>query len=326
MPSDQHTDTQRRRALLTGGRGFIGSHLVQALLAAGWEVHLLLRPGPCPSAKDVHIHPYRGETADVVQAMERSQPEVVFHLASLFLAQHTPEQVIPLLQSNVLLGTQMLEAMRIAGVSSFVNTGTCWQYFENDTYSPVNLYAATKQAFEDVLAYYVEAAGVRAITLSLFDTYGRRDTRRKLLPLLLDSLENDTVLEMSPGEQQLDLLHVDDLCAAYLCAAELVSDPQLPPATTYAVSGGQRRSLREIVNLLAQAAGRPLRIAWGAKPYRERELMQPWRGTPLPGWSPRIDLLAGFRDVLEERSLLRSGPPALFHRSTQVSPQVHGSV
>lgn len=312
--------------MLTGGRGFVGSHLVQALLAAGWEVHLLLRPGPCRHSGDVETHLYQGETSDVVQALQRSQPDVVFHLASLFLAQHTPEQVLPLLQSNVLLGAQLLEGMRIAGVHSLVNTGTCWQYFERETYAPVNLYAATKQAFEDVLAYYVQAAGVRAITLSLFDTYGRGDTRKKLLPLLLDSLENDSTLEMSPGEQVLDLLHIDDLCAAYLHAAELVSDVQRTPATTYAVSGGQRRSLREIVDLLEQAAGRPLRVAWGAKPYREREVMQPWNGTPLPGWRPRIDLLAGLRDVLEERSLRKYSPPAVFHPAGRIplGMEAHG--
>ena len=64
--------------------------------------------------------------------------------------------------------------------------------------------------------------------------------------------------------------------------------------------------------MLEEVAGRTLRISWGARPYREREVMQPWTGTPLPGWSPNIDLLTGFRDLLEERSLLESSPPPIF--------------
>ncbi len=242
----------------------------------------------------------------MLRAVERSRPQVVFHLASLFLARHTSEQVIPLLQSNVLLGTQLLEAMRVAGVHSLINTGTCWQHFEGETYAPVNLYAATKQAFEDVLTYYVEAAGVRSVTLSLFDTYGRGDLRNKLLPSLLNCLETGNTLEMSPGDQVLDLLHIDDLCTAYLQAAELVRDLECAPAVTYAVSGGQRRTLREIAALLEQVAGQPLRVAWGARSYREREIMQPWSGTPLPGWTPRIDLRDGLHSLLEERGLLQA--------------------
>ncbi len=306
MPSERSPPIQRRRALLTGGTGFVGSNLVKALLAADWEVHLLVRPCAHCHLREVRTYLYQGEIADVISAVQRSQPEVVFHLASLFLAHHTPEQVLPLFQSNVLLGTQLLEAMRIAGVHSLINTGTGWQYFERDTYAPVNLYAATKQAFEDVLAYYVEAAGVRSITLSLFDTYGRGDPRKKLLPSLLNCLETGDVLEMSPGDQILDLLHIDDLCAAYLQAAELVRDPERAPAAIYAVSGGQRRTLREIAGLLEQAAGRPLRVLWGARPYRDREVMQPWRGTPLPGWTSRIDLRDGIHSLLEERGLLRT--------------------
>ena len=295
-----------QRALVTGGTGFIGSHLVEHLHAAGWVVHMLVRPNAERAARPsagVQIHPYRGETADVVEAIERSRPDVVFHLASLFLAQHTPRQIIPLIEANVLLGVQLLEAMSGAGVKSLVNTGTSWQHFHCDSYLPVNLYAATKQAFEDILAYYADAAGIRAVTLSLFDSYGPGDTRKKLLRLLLDCLETNGELQMSPGDQVLDLAHVDDICEAFLHAARLVRDPNHPSLACYAVGGGERMSLREIVATLEKAAGRTLRIDWGARPYRPREVMRLWDGPAMPGWQPRITLADGIKALLRERSL-----------------------
>jgi len=292
-------------ALVTGGTGFIGSHLVEHLRAAGWAVHMLVRPNDEPMAlpsAGVQIHPYRGQTSDVIQAMERSRPDVVFHLASLFLAQHTAQQIVPLIEANVLLGVQLLEAMSSAGVKSLVNTGTSWQHFHCDSYLPVNLYAATKQAFEDILAYYADAEGIRAVTLSLFDSYGPGDTRNKLLRLLLDCMETNRELQMSSGEQILDLVHVDDICEAFLHAARLVRDPKHPSTASYAVSGGERMSLREIVATLEQTAGRTLRIDWGARPSRPREVMHLWNGPAMPGWQPRIKLVDGLRALLNERS------------------------
>jgi nucleoside-diphosphate-sugar epimerase len=283
-----------RRALLTGGSGFLGSHLVRRLRARGWEIHLLQRS---PS-HDAGSHLYDGSSASVLAAMQAARPEVVFHLASLFLASHAPEQIEELVDSNLLLGTQLLEAMSLCGVSSLVNTGTSWQYFHNRSYSPVNLYAATKQAFESILAYYVEARGFSAITLSLFDTYGPGDPRKKLLPLLLSCLHTGEPLLMSPGEQMLDLVHVDDVCAAYERAAEVVSVMDRGSAV-YAVGGSERRSLREVVETLERVAGKSLNVHFGARPYREREVMQLWDGPTLPGWQPLIPLEKGFRALLE---------------------------
>ena len=304
MP-DPSQDAPQQRALITGGTGFIGSRLAEHLHSAGWVVHMLVRPNaerPAQPTAGAQVHPYHGETADVVEAMERARPDVVFHLASLFLVQHTPQQIVPLIESNVLFGTQLLEAMSGAGVKSLVNTGTSWQHFHCEGFHPVNLYAATKQAFEDISAYYADAAGIRSVTLCLFDTYGPGDTRKKLLRLLLDCMETDQELKMSPGDQVLDLAHVDDICDAFLHAARLVRDPEHPSLASYAV-GGERMTLREIVATLEKVSGRTLRIDWGARPYRPREVMRLWEGPAMPGWQPRIALADGFKALLRERPL-----------------------
>lgn len=290
---------------MTGGTGFLGSHLATALAATGWEVHLLARRKASgvsvPLSGGMRVHVYTGETSGVIAAMGASQPDVVFHLASLFITQHAPEQISDLIDANVLLGTQLLEAMRLTGTRALVNTGTPWQRFDGPEFCPVNLYAATKQAFEDVIAYYVAVVGVRSITLSLSDTYGQGDTRKKLFSLLLQALNSNELLAMSPGNQVLDMVHASDVCEAFLRAAEIVREPGRPMATTYAVSGGERRTLREVVEVFEKAAGRRLRIKWGARPYRQREVMVPWDGPRLPEWSPKVRLLDGFTELLGEK-------------------------
>ena len=85
-----------------------------------------------------------------------------------------------------------------------------WQHFGTPDYRPVNLYAATKQAFEDVLAYYADAQGIAAVTLELYDTYGPGDPRRKLIRILFEAARSGEPIQLSPGEQVIELLHVDD--------------------------------------------------------------------------------------------------------------------
>jgi nucleoside-diphosphate-sugar epimerase len=232
---------------------------------------------------------------DLVSA---SRADTVFHLASLFLAQHRSADIDAMVTANVLFATQLVEAMAIAGCNRLVNIGTSWQHHAGDGYNPVNLYAATKQAFDDILRYYLEVTPIRATTLTLFDTYGPGDHRKKLIALLRDAALTGTPLQMSPGEQLVDLVYIDDVVAALQRAAELLQT-QDSFHTRYRVSCGDALSLRHLVATIERVSGRKLSIAWGGRPYRPREVMLPSCPYPLlPGWSPLIPLDQGIARVI----------------------------
>ena len=301
------TQITTNRALVTGASGFIGSHLTKRLLDAGWKVAVLGRRGSVekialPAGSKAYV--YEGGIAEAMSALADFKPTTVFHLASVLLAEHTPEQVEPLILSNILFGTQLLEAMSKAGCRTLVNVGTNLQNyrkgppFDSDKYVPANLYAATKQAFEEIVAYYVDIAALSSITLRPFHIYGPGDTGRRLVWLLLNALKTGETLDVSPGEQLIDLVHVEDLCEALLHAGALAAGYPEPAAKVYAVSGNERRSLREVVATFEEAAGRKVPIGFGRRPYRQRAVMHLWEGPALPGWEPKISMLEGFRDLI----------------------------
>lgn len=287
-----------RRALVTGATGFVGRHLVRALAAAGFDVHVLVRSTSDTRDIEATVHVDDGTAAGLDQALGTAQPDVVFHLAALFLASHQPDDVPGLVEANVTFGARVAEALAsLPGTRVLVSTGTAWQHYEGRQYSPVALYAATKQALADVLRYYADTEQVRVVTLKLFDTYGPGDTRRKLLRLLVDAAASGQALEMSGGEQLIDLLHVDDVVTAFLRAAE-VADEGGDWYQEFAVSSGAPVTLRELVDAFAHATGRDVNVVWGARPYRPREMFTAWDAGPsLPGWKPEIDLCQGIRDV-----------------------------
>lgn len=272
--------------LVTGATGYIGGRLLRRLERDGIEAHALVRAGP-QAAADPRRHPYDGSIGSMRAALAAAKPRLVFHLATLYLKEHRAEDVDALVAANVTLGLHLLEAMREQGCGSIVSAGTTWQHLGVEGYRAANLYAATKQAFEDLLAWYADACGIRATVLHLGDTYGPDDPRPKLFTLLRDAADAGRALPMSPGGQLLDPLHVDDAVDAFIAAARL---PEEPGMRIFGVAPGRPRPLTEIVAIWERATGRRVDARWGARPYREREVMVPWQGRPLPGWSARIAL------------------------------------
>lgn len=293
-------------ALVTGGSGYIGSRLVARLVAEGWRVHVVLRPssslGLLESCADrVTIHRHRGATGEMLDIVAAVRPDVVFHLAAMATAEHRPESIDQMITNNVLYSTQLVEGMMRSGVKNLVNTETFWQYGDgSDGYAPAYLYAATKQAFRDILQYYVKIDAIRAISLVLFDTYGPRDPRKKLFGLLKEAARENRTVDMTPGEQIVDMTHVNDVVDAYVHAAGMLLKGGVERFETYAVSSGRRVKLKELVALAARETGLPIFPNWGGREYRPNEIMVPCSGVPLPGWSPTTELEVGIREVFSE--------------------------
>lgn len=288
-----------KRALLTGITGFIGLNLGKALLQDGWEVYGIVRE--TSNVEKVNqelgnkvkllIH---GKEQDLNIIVAKVKPDVVFHLASVFLSSHTYSDIASMIASNVTFGTELLEAMSANGIKNFVNTGTSWQHYNSEDYNPVNLYAASKQAFWDIIRYYQEARDLAVINLELFDTYGPGDPRRKLFALLKEFSESHEILKMSKGEQLIDIVFIEDVVRAFVLAGNYLLAGDYDVCGTYAVSSGKAIPLRDMVNKFVQISGRMVNVEWGARAYRDREVMEPWNtGKSLPGWKPQCALEIG---------------------------------
>ncbi|HEK6320781.1 TPA: NAD(P)-dependent oxidoreductase [Yersinia enterocolitica] len=285
------------RILITGASGYIGSNLACYLNSNGFEVFGLIRSEVVDENKIKLLSGVKLEILDeknLCSLVENINPDIVIHIASLTSVTHDYSTIENLLRSNIEFPTKLLEAMEVAGVKKFINTGTTWQNYNSADYDPVNLYAATKQAFEDILKYYIFAKGFSSITLRLFDTYGPNDTRKKLIPLLDRLAETKESLDMSEGNQEIELVHINDICSAYKTAILKLQDGQPGYANVYSVDTGSRMSLKKLVKLYEKVNDVTLNINWGARPPREREIMRLCTNlTVLPNWSPTIPLDEG---------------------------------
>ncbi len=293
------------KVLLTGATGFIGKALSAKLLTSGHSLIALVRHSTDDSFLiEHHIKVFvdNGTVDSLADLLQTEKVEGIIHLASLYLKDHSTGDIPALLESNIVFPARLLEAAKLSTTVKWsINTGTFFQHYQQANYSPVNLYAATKQAFEDLLIFYQETTPIKFVTLKINDTFGPNDTRVKILNLWKRYSENNEVLQMSAGEQLIDMIYIDDVVDGFeLMINHLATKPiSFLPERCYALSASERVSLRELAQIYEEVSGLPLNIEWGAMPYRPREVMVPWSGgVRPPQWTPKVTLREGIAKLI----------------------------
>jgi len=286
-----------RKILVTGGTGFIGSQLVKELLDdSNYSVAILVRnyDKVDSSIKNkVEVFVYDGSFSSVEYSFKIFNPDTVIHLATLFISLHSKEVLNKLIDSNVRYGLYILESMVSVNCKMLINTGTAWQHFQNQEYNPVNLYASTKQAFEDIARYYHEAYNISIINLHLFDTYGPNDTRPKLLSLLKEIQISGNTLDMTCGDQEINLTHLFDIVGSFRIAIDLLNNNDVK-FETFSVKSSETLTIKKLVELIENVTMKKMKINWCKRPYRKREIMKIWDGRRvLPGWEEKVILKDG---------------------------------
>lgn len=292
------------RCLVTGATGYIGSNLCKALVSRGDEVACVVRAKSNTKQiasildKAALYAPLNAE--DYVSMIKIVMPDVVFHLAAFGGARHSIQDVPALIQSNIAFPTLLLDAMSICGVRNFVNIGSYWQTPKSALYEPTCLYAAMKQALLDILLYYVKTYSFNVVTLRLCDSYGAGDTRKKILNILRDAARTGEHIPMSPGEQFLDLVYIDDIVSAIVKAGELLLHKGGLSGRLYEYSISSKRpiKLKDLISLVEEETNSTLNIGLGELPYRLNEVMYPWTGGDwVPGWHPTLAVEEGIRKL-----------------------------
>jgi len=303
-----------QKVLLTGGNGYIGSVLLQRLQRNGVEVHALAHHSRGRLDKmlpPAQIHSADGNDVSLSELVKEIQPDAIFHLASIHVEPASLEEIMAMVQTNINVGTALLHgAAACERKPVFLNTGSYWQFTDEEEYSPKTFYAATKQAFHDLMLYFCRMHAVRAMTLVLYDSFGRDDPRPKLWTKLLHA-PGGTRFPLTEGRQYIELVHVEDIARAFIHAAEMliVGDGL---NGVYAVRSEERVTLREMLERWHRRAGLDLELDWGAVPYWDGQVFHPWRGEILPGWHPELDVHTMVAEWLrdERRDLIQRGATA----------------
>ncbi|HEY0710136.1 MAG TPA: GDP-mannose 4,6-dehydratase [Polyangia bacterium] len=307
---------KNRRVLVTGADGFIGSHLVERLVAEGAHVRALCIYNPQGSwgwldtaSADVRaaIDVRLGDIRDGRFVEELCKDvEIVFHLAALISIPYSYVAPASYVETNVTGTLHILEAARRTGVTRVIHTSTS-EVYGTPKHVPIteahplvaqSPYAATKVAADQLALSYQRSFGTPVVVLRPFNTYGPRQSTRAVLPTILTQLlRGKREIELGRLDPRRDLTFVTDTCDGFVKAA-LAPDIE---GSTIQLGTGVTVSIGELFTACCAAVGVEAVVKEDPRRVRPADsevevlLSDPSLAAEKLGWHPRVALAEGLR-------------------------------
>lgn len=247
------------RILITGGTGYVGSNVMKYLIEQGFEVENLDRID------------YNNEL--IGQRFYDFKPEIVLHFATFFSNLDTLADMRNFKESNVSFGMEVAHYASIHKIKTFVNFTTFQLHYNDEEYNPVNLYAATKKAFMDILEYYHQAGKFKVVNVELNSVYGPWDKRPKLIPNLLKLIKSQSILEkvsLTNPDKIVDLVNIDFVCKSILSIIDGTYKHD------YMTISGKWISMFELVKMIESISKVKLNVEFNSEKKINREIMKPY--------------------------------------------------
>lgn len=285
-----------KKFVVTGGAGFIGSHLVRTLqtLGAGVESY------DVKEGKDIF-------NRELLRA-SLSGVDTVFHLAALVSVPESMGDPLGAHASNVSGTVVVLEEARKAGVRRVVYSSSAAVYgdepsmpkTESSPIVPKSPYALSKYLGEMWCQHYTQIYGIETVIVRYMNVFGPNQVTSggygAIIPIALEAHRDARTLTVTgDGTQTRDFVYVDDIVSANLLAAE-----RGIPGEVYLVASGVEVSVNDAVSSIARASGRPLHVVYG--PSRPGDIYRSVGNSNKAlrelGWWPRTSLDEGITRIL----------------------------
>jgi CDP-paratose synthetase len=208
-----------------------------------------------------------------------------------------------LIYSNILSQSLFLnQAVKNNNLIGYISFGSKWEYDQVGNYYPLNFYASTKNAVDQIYKFFANRYKITIVSLKLFDTYGKNDKRKKIINLLLEFYKKKKILNISPGEQTLDYVNIIDICNLISIICLDIKNKKIKGFNKYSISSKKPIKLKNLIKILNKNLNNKLKVNIAGKKYRKNEAMiSSAKYFNYPGWKPRKDLIKELKKYFLER-------------------------
>ena len=285
--------------LLTGATGFLGSHLLENFITQGFNV-IVIKRSTSVTWRVNHLlsktKVYDIDKTSLKVIFEHEQPEIIVHTACNYGRGNNG--IINIIDSNLILGLNLLENAINNNVKTFINTDTLLPKNVND-------YSLSKTQLTEWLQKYSKQ--IQVINVKIEHIYGIKDDEKKFFPWLIDKMINDDgEINLTSGIQKRDFIYIDDVTRAY--SLVLNKRKELKDWNEFDLGTNLFTPVKEMVLIIAKEIERIYgknivsRLKFGVIPYREGDIMKPVLDNSklcLLGWKPKVEIVEGVQKILK---------------------------
>jgi len=301
------------RTLVTGGAGFIGSHIVKRLIELNHSVLVIDdlsfgRRESIPQAGG-NLRLIEGDIAKrglLVSPIEEFQPEIVIHLAAIHFIPYCNDNPVRTVETNIIGTKWLLEACRITKPNTLVFASSAAVYgisdtkvSEEDLPGPTDIYGISKLIGEDLCKLFYRETGIRTIITRIFNVYGPGETNPHVIPEIIEQLKKGKIeVELGNIEPKRDFINVRDVADAFIA---LLSDFR-GGIDTFNIGSGKEYSIREIIEICGRIIGEEIKVKTVKSRMRKSDRMHLLADIQKiikeTNWRPKISVEEGLTELL----------------------------
>ena len=299
-----------KRVLVTGGNGFIGSVLLRKLIEEHYTPIVIKR-----NASDMwrlsditdYLKIVNIENVTIEKIFKRDEIDAVINLATYYKKFDSFENIEKMIDSNIKFPTLLLQLCKEHNVPTFLTAGTYFQFKTNSGYLGYtnsklarDLYAATKNALENIMEYYSSVANTKTVELILFTPYGEKDHKEKLIPYIIRQALEKKPINLTQGFQKLNLVYVEDVATAFINA---LNTENFGRNLVVNIANKKSYSIREIVGIIGELLESYVDVRYNSiiasEIDRDYELIvDTSRALEYLKWKPKFDIYEGLMKTI----------------------------